>query len=1442
MDDQEVKNKSEGFVKSKAHEGKEIVKDQAKKQAKKKIIQFLISNPEVLLAIIIAIVVVIVLVVLIGGAVYVIDKWKTDNVNGAKQAAITYAYPDSGSSTNTSDGSLGFIDETKLVFIGDSWIEGLGQSGCAKSKYFNGIIGANADQFNGSTINIPSDASAIVLEFGLNDPSKYGATKKLAEDLHSAHPNLHIFILETSHVGKNYHYSDAYTNLNADQLNSNVDKYNAEMKKWCESVDYATYLPSVSKNITENGYLKDQYKTSDDLHLNTEGNKTWYKDIVEQIASKSGSSFLDTAKQIWTKVTDGNYSYDHPGSIPCNSGIIDCSAYVSWVIKEYGYNDFERLYTVNFVKTNWKEKYGWEEIPVSAGENVMSKLQPGDILVRDNGDNDGHMNIIVKIEGDTTYAYDCGNDNYWANKTGGQPVVNNYYDFYRNDRRSGKIIRITNSNNTSDENSNTDPDADPNANKVVIQPNKDNTAYEIAYNDDEKNLEEIRKKLEKTTAMNSKNFSNLELGILGSLMDNGANLDNYTKDELHCFPAFVKAEACTGLLDLRPNSKKFEGEEISDNYVPARLKDLKDNEVPGTVLVQRTNTNTSKDPIILEYKKPEDFNKLVDNNDINSINYFTVSEDGKLIVAEWTHTVINVSGDEYPENLSDGEKTQSKDEYDITTESFSYREITKKYTMPFELLVQLLVITEEPEFCMDLVENYVTQSKMVINIEEDETITNTVENRVYDVHSKDEKRVSYNVEVGGNKVLNDTKFLENTKDDTGKTCTNYSMETRKINIDTTVTSHSYSIEMLEIDTWIAHYKKTYPETVEKDEPTDVQEIANKAKDYKKMSDENDKSGNDKDAKEFVKGVQKDYESLVENVVPKVIVTSGSYKDSNKKTRNYKTIDVNCGVGYTTSPSKGIRYDEVLDEKGKGTGVYNLPSEFIVTTNKYNSKKATIPSIKFVFALSGNSYVLANGDAKKVEVPITNVNIKKFEKIDRYNTITTNVKKFEYDGEPTKKTHVYATKNNKHGSGHGDKKVEYEKFLVAYDNNRQARRQISSAYSWLFEMMDENEKTATQSQFIKYLLYMYDGTDYGVTELDLSIFEPDEFVKASSASGMDQLIRFIHSWEGGGEIYKNSKGVDCYKVQSDGGGGSAVGYGVDIATHGGRLKALGYDTSIGSLIPVDVVDEIEKEELDEVIDAVRKKTSGLNLTEYQIHALVSRCYNYGIAGGLERATGYFRYPSNENFVSAYNKHYTKINNDDYYGDYKKTDFNNGLFRDYMTWLNYASSGTHPLGWEYRRKAEWCLFQTGYYGYDLKYGGGHGMDEYYSEGGSASGQFCYPVPSCHTISCDFYGYANHNGIDFSNGSVFGKDIVASDGGKVETVKELNYSYGYHVIINHGNGMKTYYCHMSKIIAKEGQSVNKGDKIGEVGSTGNSTGPHCHFGLLVNGQFVDPLPYLK
>jgi murein DD-endopeptidase MepM/ murein hydrolase activator NlpD len=99
--------------------------------------------------------------------------------------------------------------------------------------------------------------------------------------------------------------------------------------------------------------------------------------------------------------------------------------------------------------------------------------------------------------------------------------------------------------------------------------------------------------------------------------------------------------------------------------------------------------------------------------------------------------------------------------------------------------------------------------------------------------------------------------------------------------------------------------------------------------------------------------------------------------------------------------------------------------------------------------------------------------------------------------------------------------------------------------------------------------------------------------------------------------------------------------------------------------------------------------------------------------------------------------------------------------------------------------------------------------------------------------------HKGIDIA--APTGTDVHASMAGKVTFSGWDNGGYGYLVIIDHGNGLVTYYGHNSKLLVSVGQTVSKGEHIADVGSTGDSTGSHCHFEIRKNGTPVNPLSYL-
>lgn len=102
-----------------------------------------------------------------------------------------------------------------------------------------------------------------------------------------------------------------------------------------------------------------------------------------------------------------------------------------------------------------------------------------------------------------------------------------------------------------------------------------------------------------------------------------------------------------------------------------------------------------------------------------------------------------------------------------------------------------------------------------------------------------------------------------------------------------------------------------------------------------------------------------------------------------------------------------------------------------------------------------------------------------------------------------------------------------------------------------------------------------------------------------------------------------------------------------------------------------------------------------------------------------------------------------------------------------------------------------------------------------------------------------YKTHTGIDI--GAASGTPVVAAESGKV-IMAQWNGGYGKCVVIDHGGGITTLYGHNSSINVSVGQKVSRGQQIALVGSTGNSTGPHIHFEVLINGRHTDPMAYVR
>jgi murein DD-endopeptidase MepM/ murein hydrolase activator NlpD len=140
------------------------------------------------------------------------------------------------------------------------------------------------------------------------------------------------------------------------------------------------------------------------------------------------------------------------------------------------------------------------------------------------------------------------------------------------------------------------------------------------------------------------------------------------------------------------------------------------------------------------------------------------------------------------------------------------------------------------------------------------------------------------------------------------------------------------------------------------------------------------------------------------------------------------------------------------------------------------------------------------------------------------------------------------------------------------------------------------------------------------------------------------------------------------------------------------------------------------------------------------------------------------------------------------------------------------------------------------------------------GGGSGRFSWPVRGSYYISqgfgctdydlepydasCPPQAHYFHAGIDIVEG--YGSPIYAADTGIVSLGWD-QYGYGQYIVLTHGNGYSTLYGHLSQYEVSDGQTVSRGQLIGLEGSTGNSSGPHLHFGVMLNGSWVNPCAYL-
>ena len=672
------------------------------------------------------------------------------------------------------------------------------------------------------------------------------------------------------------------------------------------------------------------------------------------------------------------------------------------------------------------------------------------------------------------------------------------FDFMENDTNNTETRTLTSYSSSNA----TIRDADGNIiNRVVLGLNNIGTGYEIQYDDSEDYLNNVREALIEND-IDISDFSDLELAVFGYFMEQGTTFNYYTREKLECILPFLKAEACTQNLDLRPNSEKMQG----GTYKPQKLEDLSENQVPGTVLVKRTNVKDIKlggEPVTLEYIDKSNFDNLVSTSNLDVLNKFTIDENGNLVIAKWKYTRTTVSGT-YPEEVSEEERINSDSGNNIIyTETINYLDSIKKYKMPFDFLIQLLVYGDDPNFCLDLV-NYVLDSKIVINILEEEIMSTEVQDIEYTVTNKVEKFIDYEVTVNGSNVESETDYpLGQPREEVKDPVT--------VRIITETTDHSYKVEVSEVDNWLLKYEKTYtypnPETSGNSEATTIQG---------QYGDENPSVeadvNDDDDVSQFIIEKENQYGVGLEEPILKIFK-----KSRNRGNYVYAQVDVlNVSGDYTTEPIGQPRANEFQEP----FDVFDNPFRVIIT-EIHRDDGTTIPQVNYLFTVNkedvrnlstndSNSFLTVyTSTDTNVECIVNKLVIITNNKIDREITRTTNTIKFLV-GEEEVNSDIYTK----------DDEDNFVKFLAAYDNSLNAKNNLSSDELWLYESMEENEETVELIDYVKYLFYQYDGRDRGVTELTEEqideLTRPGEirFSQATGGAGgtglAQYLFRYSHS--------------------------------------------------------------------------------------------------------------------------------------------------------------------------------------------------------------------------------------------------------------------------------------------------------------------------------------------
>lgn len=603
----------------------------------------------------------------------------------------------------------------------------------------------------------------------------------------------------------------------------------------------------------------------------------------------------------------------------------------------------------------------------------------------------------------------------------------------------------------------------------------DDGAYKLTYKfknedkkvcSDEEAIKIIKKNLLKENEkIDLTQFSDSELKIIGTLMNNGLETGQYSEKQLKALAIFVKADIAAQSFDL----SNGEGKKVN-------LEDLsKNDEVYGTLELHKTTpTDNGYEEIKLKYVPYSTFKSMMSSGNQEALKSFSINSKGNIIIAKASSSSIKFkyvdgNGSELSEadkgkideeNIEEDKETYSIKEYAIPID---YKQYISKYIVNYGFLSDLLIATNNVDFCLEIAE-LALKSKIVINLREEKTTTYIYDERNYTQTTLIYAYVDY-------KVTEYKTTSEQIASGTGDP-----------NISPIPKQYGYNSRF---DTLKEGETKTYTWTYQKEDYK--LEYSNKNKrlswvlyrEAKELEDKSIESGNNV----LIKGGHED--TINEDYTGKeefnytIIMESSSV--------NYKyDIDISEIDGwfltykrpYAPPNVSSTEFDEPSDVEGE------YPEEATVVQAP-TTDAGIINSNKYVQAFIKSKEQAYNNNAK---CTVTKLAINKKSK--------TSSKVAEYNG--TRTTYSFGDEADIDTTKVEFKNMEYMNGLPTYTSNGKEgflfiyNKYITAGIDLclhndsekkFFELLESDETTVNMSDIMKFLLYVYDGIDRGVTDLD-----------------------------------------------------------------------------------------------------------------------------------------------------------------------------------------------------------------------------------------------------------------------------------------------------------------------------------------------------------------------